>query len=85
MQICESFHIFGGDIAQLPNTQETNVKRNKNAPNKRKTEAIAGVAQWIEHRSVNQRVTSLIPSQAGQMSGLLGRSPVGGAPEAATH
>ena len=67
MQICESFHIFGGDIAQLPNTQETNVKRNKNAPNKRKTEAIAGVAQWIEHRSVNQRVTSLIPSQGAYL------------------
>ena len=26
--------------------------------------ALAGVAQWIEHQPVNQRVTGLIPSQA---------------------
>ena len=25
--------------------------------------ALASVAQWIEHRPVNQRVASLIPSQ----------------------
>ena len=25
--------------------------------------ALAGVAQWIKHRPVNQRVTSSIPSQ----------------------
>ena len=25
--------------------------------------ALAGVAQWIEHQPVNQRVASLIPSQ----------------------
>ena len=27
------------------------------------TNALAGVAQWIEHQPVNQRVTGLIPSQ----------------------
>ena len=26
-------------------------------------ETLAGVAQWIEHQSVNQRVSRLIPSQ----------------------
>ena len=26
-------------------------------------QALAGVAQWIEHRALNQRATGLIPSQ----------------------
>ena len=35
--------------------------------------ALAGVAQWIEHQPVNQKVTSLIPGQGtclGCRSGL---------------
>ena len=31
--------------------------------NEKQSLALAGVAQWIEHRPVNQRVASLIPSQ----------------------
>ena len=43
----------------------------------RKSQAavLAGVAQWLECRPVNQRVTSLIPS-LGHMPGLWARSPV---------
>ena len=37
---------------------------------------LAGVAQWIEHRPVNQRVAGSIPS-LGRMPGLWARSPVG--------
>ena len=48
------------------------------------TEALAGVAQWIEYQPANQRVTGWIPSQ-GHMPGLQTRSPVGGAPEATTQ
>ena len=40
--------------------------------------ALAGVAQWIECRPANQRVTGSIPS-LGYMPGLWARSPVGGA------
>ena len=43
--------------------------------------ALAGVAQWIEHWPVNQRVGS----QSGHMPGLWARSPVGGTREATTH
>ena len=39
--------------------------------------ALAGVAQWIEHRPANQRVAGLILS-LGHMPGLRARSPVGG-------
>ena len=34
---------------------------------------LAGVAQWIEHQPMNQKVTCLIPSQ--HMPGLWARSP----------
>ena len=44
---------------------------------KMKSGALAGVTQWIEHGTVNQRVASLIPS-VGHMPGLRARSPVGG-------
>ena len=40
--------------------------------------ALAGVAQWFECQSMNQRVTGSIPSQ-GIMPGLWARFPVGGA------
>ena len=46
--------------------------------------ALAGVAQWIERRSSNQRVTGSI-SSLGHMPGLQARSPVGGAQDATTH
>ena len=39
--------------------------------------ALAGVAQWIEHRPANQRVVGSIPSQ-GTCLRLWARSPVGG-------
>ena len=39
--------------------------------------ALAGVAQWIEHRPANQRVASSTPS-LGHMPGLWARSPVQG-------
>ena len=39
--------------------------------------ALAGVAQWIECRPVNQKITSLIPSQ-GTWPGLQAGSLVGG-------
>ena len=29
--------------------------------------ALAGVAQWIEHRPVNQRITGSIPSQGTRL------------------
>ena len=40
--------------------------------------ALAGVAQWIEHQPVNQRVAGSIPS-LGHMLGLQARPLVGGA------
>ena len=42
---------------------------------------VAGVAQWIERQSMNQRADSF-DSQSGHMPGLQARSPVG---EATTH
>ena len=42
---------------------------------------MAGVAQWIEHGPVNQRVAGSIPSQYNSQYG----SPVGGAREATAH
>ena len=39
---------------------------------------LTDVAQWIECWPGNQRVTGLIPSQAGHTPGLWARSPVGG-------
>ena len=39
--------------------------------------ALAGVAQWIECRPVNQKVAGSIPSLV-HIPGLLARSPVGG-------
>ena len=45
--------------------------------------ALAGVAQWIEHRPVNQSVAGSIPSQGTCLAH--GRSPVGGEREATTH
>ena len=39
---------------------------------------LAGVAQWIHHWPVNQRVTGSITSQGGHMPGLRARSPFGG-------
>ena len=46
--------------------------------------ALPGMAQWIEHRPSNRRVTGSIPS-LGHMPGLQARSPVGGAQEVTTH
>ena len=46
--------------------------------------ALAGVAQWIEHGPVNQRVAGLIPS-LGHIPGLQARLPVGDMWEATTH
>ena len=47
---------------------------------------LAGVAQWIEWRPANQRISSSIPnSQSGHMPMLWARSPVGGVWEATTH
>ena len=46
------------------------------------TRALAGVAQWVEHQPVNQRVTGSIPSH---MPGFQARFLVGGAQEAITH
>ncbi|KAF6107527.1 ADP ribosylation factor like GTPase 3 [Phyllostomus discolor] len=40
----------------------------------KKYSALAGVAQWTEHRPTNQRVSS----QSGHRPGLQARSPVGG-------
>ena len=45
---------------------------------------LAGIAQWIEHQPVNQRVTGWIPSLE-HMPGLRAKSPVGGAQDATTH
>ena len=45
---------------------------------------LAGVAQWIKHQPVNQRVSGSIPS-LGHMPGLQARSPVEGMREATTH
>ena len=46
--------------------------------------ALAGVAQWIERRPVNQRGHQS-DSQSGHMPGLQARHPVGDAGEATTH
>ena len=46
--------------------------------------ALAGVAQWIEHWTANQRVAGLIPTHSTCL-GLRVRSPVGGVQEATTH
>ena len=45
---------------------------------------MAGVAQWIEWWTANERVAGSIPS-LGHMPGLQARSPVGGVWEATTH
>ena len=45
---------------------------------------MAGVAQWIENRPVNQMVTGLVPSQ-GTCLGLRPRPQWGGVREATTH
>ena len=45
--------------------------------------ALAGVAQWIEHQPVNQRVAGLNPSQ-GTCLGCGPEAPVKGAQEATT-
>ena len=46
--------------------------------------ALDGVAQWIEHWPVNQRVADSIPSQ-GTCLGCRPGPPVGGTQEATTH
>ena len=51
---------------------------------KMKATILAGVAQWIEHRPVNQRATALIPSLE-HMLGLPPRSPIGSVREATNH
>ena len=51
---------------------------------KSKDFSLAGVAQWIECRPANQRITCSIPS-LGHMPGLWARSLVGGARETTTH
>ena len=51
---------------------------------KERTMVLAGVAQWIEWWSANERVAGSIPS-LGHMPGLQARSPVGGVWEATTH
>ena len=48
---------------------------------KKQKPTLAGMAEWIECRPANQRVTSSIPS-LGHMPGLRVRSLVGGAGEA---
>ena len=40
--------------------------------------ALAGVAQWIEHRPANQRVAGLIPSQGTCLDFVPGPQLVGG-------
>ena len=50
----------------------------------RKIATLAGVAQWIECLSANQKVASSIPSLR-HMPGLRARSPVWGVWEATTH
>ena len=56
----------------------------KNAFIKDECLALAGVAQWTECQSVNQRVAGLIPSQ-GTCLGCGPSSWTGGAGEATTH
>ena len=46
---------------------------------------LAGIAQWIEHGPVNQKVTGSINFQSGQMPGVQARSPVVGAQNETTH
>ena len=48
---------------------------------KKKSHALTGLAQWIECRPANQKVTGLMPNQ-GTFLGCGARSPVGGVPEA---
>ena len=54
------------DLGQAPQSPvpsgELHSKRQEKQVQKRPG-ALSGVAQWIEHRPVNQRVTGLIPSQ----------------------
>ena len=45
---------------------------------------LAGIAQWIEHRPVNQKVTGSINFQS-EMPGVQARSPVVGAQNETTH
>ena len=45
--------------------------------------SLAGVAQWIECRPANQRVSGLIPNQG--TAWVVGQVPEGGAQEATTH
>ena len=53
------------------------------AEDKTRKAALAGVAQWIEHRPADQSCHQF-NSQSGHMPGLQARSPVGGMLEATT-
>ena len=55
--------------------------QNKQIYRESRSLALAGVAQWIEHRPENQK-GHWFDSQSGHMSGLQVRSPVGGVQEA---
>ena len=53
-------------------------------PSKESRKALTGVARWIKHQPVNQRVTGSNPSQ-GMCLGCRPGSPVWGTQEATTH
>ena len=77
--------IFRGekiDNKYVNKTNNTIIDCNKCYENGKR--ALAGVAQWIECRPVNQKVASSIPS-IEHMPGFRARSPVWGAQEATTH
>ena len=69
----EPLFTAGGNVNWY-STIENSIK----VPQKIKNRALAGVAQWIEHWILNQRVIGWIPS-LGHMPGLQARSPVVGA------
>ena len=53
----------GTQINSLDQEEEINISPEQNEETRIQKNALADVAQWIEHWPVNQRVTGLIPSQ----------------------
>ena len=53
----------GTQINSLDQEEEINISPEQNEETRIQKNALADVAQWIEHWPVNQKVTGLIPSQ----------------------
>ena len=53
----------GTQINNLEQKEEISIQPEQNEETRNQKNSLAGVAQWIEHQPVNQRVAGWIPSQ----------------------